>query len=166
MTDSTDLERLAVEYWRDDGNPLPGDKEGLELASLRAEVVRLKAERECILATRKFWPFSVREAIRMLDLKACAEIAEQRDQFVADIQTARDRARNEAERARETLAYEHSLCADTMDEAINLETEACAKVAEGFDVRVIDPLGRVHRSTTGLEAIAAAIRARKTEGEK
>ncbi len=40
------------------------------------------------------------------------------------------------------------------------EREACALVAEGFDVRVIDPLGRSHRVSTGLEAIAAAIRAR------
>lgn len=46
------------------------------------------------------------------------------------------------------------------DDAVVREREACALVAESFDVRVVDPLGRVHIVTSGLETIAAAIRER------
>ncbi len=87
--------------------------EDLELAALRDEVARLRTERDCVLATRKVWPFHVREAIRRRDLSACAELAEGDEKFVADLQAARDGARSEVERLKAKLAEWQRMLAST-----------------------------------------------------
>lgn len=68
----------------------------------------------------------------------------------------RDSARAEASAAK----WERDDWRTRATAAAVVEREACALVAESFDVRVVDPLGRVHIATSGLEAIATAIRAR------
>lgn len=101
-------------------------------ATLGAEVADLKSERECILATRKFWIFSDREMIRRRDLAACRAHAEEREKFVHDLH-------DENTALRSGVVHQS---------AISEEREACALVAQ-------------HHTDCGLARdIAAAIRAR------
>ncbi len=57
-----------------------------EVGSVMSEIADLKSERECILATRKFWIFSEREMIRRRDLPACRARAEERENYVIRLQ--------------------------------------------------------------------------------
>lgn len=52
-----------------------------EIARLRAMVLDLELEKECILATQKHWIFSTREKIRARDLEACRKIAENHERY-------------------------------------------------------------------------------------
>jgi hypothetical protein len=44
----SDLDRTEVEYWRDDGNPLPAAEDGHTIAKLRERVVELLRDRDTV----------------------------------------------------------------------------------------------------------------------
>lgn len=94
------------------------DPEHDELIALRTENLDLKAERECLLVSRKYWPFSAREAVRRRDIEACRIAGEKRDQFVADLQEELDQLRAENNRLKDALADQersHRAVLDMMD---------------------------------------------------
>lgn len=72
------------------------DPEADELSKLRAEVRQLKTENDCLWASRPFWIFSVREAVRRGDVEEVRANGANREAFVAALQAERDGARNEA----------------------------------------------------------------------
>lgn len=104
------------------------DPEHDELVRLRGEVANLKAERDCLLATRKFWPFHVRTAVLTRDMEACTDIAEHEDRFIAGLQAARDTALAAAAEAmrKHDRAVEH---------ATDEESQKWAAIAERDEAR-------------------------------
>lgn len=67
-----------------------------DLVNAADEIDDLRRELENVYATRKFWPFHVREAIRSRNTKACAVIAQAEEDFITHLQGKIDTAEKNA----------------------------------------------------------------------